>query len=104
MKKSTTAALVLLSCIALFMCTAAQAPAANTAPQSTKQKSTYRKPAAAKKKAYSGQAPIPVLSQSPYAAALLIDTDTGRVLFEHNADARLYPASLDQTHDIADRH
>ena len=76
------------------MCAAAHVFAANTAPQRTKQKVTYRKPAATKKKAVSGQAPIPVLSQSPYAAALLIDTDTGRVLFEHNADARLYPASL----------
>jgi D-alanyl-D-alanine carboxypeptidase (penicillin-binding protein 5/6) len=43
---------------------------------------------------FAERAPIPVVSKNPYAGALLIDTDTGRVLFEHNADARLYPASL----------
>ena len=94
MNKTANAARVILLCAALIIGAAAQAPAANTAPQRTKQKGTYRKPAAAKKKAVSGQAPIPVLSKSPYAATLLIDTDTGRVIFEHNADARLYPASL----------
>jgi len=94
MHKTANAARVIILCAALIIGAAAQASAANTAPQRTKQKGTYRKPPAAKKKAAFRQAPIPVLSKSPYAGALLIDTDTGRILFEHNADARLYPASL----------
>ncbi len=43
---------------------------------------------------FAARAPIPVVSKDPYAAALLIDTGSGKVLFERNADARLYPASL----------
>jgi D-alanyl-D-alanine carboxypeptidase (penicillin-binding protein 5/6) len=59
---------IVLFCIVALLYSAAQAPAA--------------------------RAPIPVVSKDPYAGALLIDTDSGRVLFEHNADARLFPASL----------
>ncbi|MBM4312010.1 MAG: D-alanyl-D-alanine carboxypeptidase [Deltaproteobacteria bacterium] len=68
MKHRATRASIFVFCIITITCTASLASAA--------------------------RAPIPVVSKDPYAGALLIDTDTGRVLFEHNADARLYPASL----------
>ena len=32
--------------------------------------------------------------RSPYAGAILLDADSGRVLFANNPDARLFPASL----------
>ncbi len=39
-------------------------------------------------------APLAAVSRSPYAGAIAVDAATGRVLFEDNADARLYPASV----------
>ena len=57
-----------LFCIAALLYSAAQAPAA--------------------------RAPIPVLSKSPYAGAILLDAESGRVLFANNPDAQLFPASL----------
>ena len=38
--------------------------------------------------------PIPPINKSPYVSALVVDADTGNVLFEDNADARVYPASV----------
>ncbi|MDX9841300.1 MAG: D-alanyl-D-alanine carboxypeptidase family protein [Desulfobulbus sp.] len=38
--------------------------------------------------------PIQPINKSPYVSALVIDADTGNVLFEDNADARVYPASV----------
>jgi D-alanyl-D-alanine carboxypeptidase (penicillin-binding protein 5/6) len=37
---------------------------------------------------------LKVISKSPYSGAIVIDAATGRVLFEDNADARGYPASI----------
>ena len=59
---------ICLFCIIALLYSAAQAPAA--------------------------RAPIPVLSKSPYAGAILLDAESGRVLFANNPDAQLFPASL----------
>ena len=40
------------------------------------------------------RAKVQALAEDPYAAALLIEADSGKVLFEANADAKLYPASV----------
>jgi len=40
------------------------------------------------------RAQVKALAQAPYASALLIEADSGKVLFEANADAKLYPASV----------
>lgn len=37
---------------------------------------------------------LAIMSRSPYSGAIVIDAATGRVLFEDNADARGYPASI----------
>jgi serine-type D-Ala-D-Ala carboxypeptidase (penicillin-binding protein 5/6) len=44
--------------------------------------------------AHPASAAVQVVSRSPYAGAIAIDAATGRVLFEDNADAPLYPASV----------
>jgi D-alanyl-D-alanine carboxypeptidase (penicillin-binding protein 5/6) len=38
--------------------------------------------------------PLEVISRNPYSGAIVVDAATGRVLFEDNADARGYPASI----------
>lgn len=40
------------------------------------------------------RAPVSSLAQDPYASALLIEAESGKVLFEANADAKIYPASV----------
>ncbi|MGD9950332.1 MAG: D-alanyl-D-alanine carboxypeptidase family protein [Desulfobulbus sp.] len=40
------------------------------------------------------------ISQDPYISALVIDVDTGKTLFEANADARIYPASVLKLMDL----
>jgi D-alanyl-D-alanine carboxypeptidase (penicillin-binding protein 5/6) len=37
---------------------------------------------------------LQIIAKSPYAGAIAIDAATGRVLFEDNADAKAYPASI----------
>jgi len=37
---------------------------------------------------------LAIMSRSPYSGAIVIDAATGKVLFEDNADARGYPASI----------
>jgi D-alanyl-D-alanine carboxypeptidase (penicillin-binding protein 5/6) len=37
---------------------------------------------------------LDIMSDNPYLGAIVVDAATGRVLFEDNADARGYPASL----------
>jgi D-alanyl-D-alanine carboxypeptidase (penicillin-binding protein 5/6) len=37
---------------------------------------------------------LEVVAKSPYTGAIVVDAATGRVLFEDNADARAYPASI----------
>ena len=43
---------------------------------------------------WAGRAPIETRSKDPYVSALVMDADTGTVLFEENRDARIYPASV----------
>ena len=40
------------------------------------------------------RAPVQSLAQDPYASALLVEADSGKVLFEANGDAKVYPASV----------
>lgn len=42
----------------------------------------------------------PTISKTPYISALAIDAATGDVLFEDNADARVYPASVLKLMDL----
>ena len=44
--------------------------------------------------------PIQPINKLPYVSALVIDADTGNVLFEDNADARVYPASVLKLMDL----
>ena len=44
--------------------------------------------------AWAARAPVNTLAQDPYASALLIEAESGKVLFEANADAKIYPASV----------
>ena len=44
--------------------------------------------------AMAARAPLNVLSRDPYVSALVIDADSGKTLFEENADAKVYPASV----------
>lgn len=44
--------------------------------------------------------PLQSISKTPYVSALVIDADTGTVLFEDNADARVYPASVLKLMDL----
>jgi len=43
---------------------------------------------------WAGRAPVKDLAQDPYVSALLLNADTGEILFEDNADAPVYPASV----------
>ena len=43
--------------------------------------------------AWAGRTPIQAIAQDPYASALLLNADTGEVLFADNADVLVYPAS-----------
>lgn len=49
---------------------------------------------------WAARAPVKTLAQDPYASALLIEADSGKVLFEANADAKLYPASVLKLMDL----
>lgn len=44
--------------------------------------------------ALAARTPLKPLSADPYAAALVLDADSGTILFEENADAQVYPASV----------
>jgi D-alanyl-D-alanine carboxypeptidase (penicillin-binding protein 5/6) len=43
--------------------------------------------------AWAGRTPIQTIAKDPYASALLLDADTGKILFDDNGDALVYPAS-----------
>ena len=43
---------------------------------------------------WAGRAPIVSIAKDPYVSALVLNADTGEVLFEDNSDALLYPASV----------
>ncbi|MCX6357355.1 MAG: D-alanyl-D-alanine carboxypeptidase [Candidatus Aureabacteria bacterium] len=60
-------------------------------------------PAVAKKGASTGgggRAKIPARTGSPYLGAIAVNADTGEVLFEENADAECYPASIIKLMDM----
>jgi D-alanyl-D-alanine carboxypeptidase len=44
--------------------------------------------------------PLAVISQDPYVSALVIEADSGKVLFESNADVKVYPASVLKLMDL----
>ncbi len=43
---------------------------------------------------WAARAPVSSLAQDPYASALLVEAESGKVLFEASADAKVYPASV----------
>ena len=43
--------------------------------------------------AWAGRTPLQTIAKDPYASALLLNADTGEILFTDNADALVYPAS-----------
>ncbi len=45
-------------------------------------------------------APAPGIAKTPYCSALSINAETGEVLFEDNADAQVYPASVLKLMDL----
>jgi D-alanyl-D-alanine carboxypeptidase (penicillin-binding protein 5/6) len=44
--------------------------------------------------AWAGRAKVDNLARDPYASALLVDADTGKILFEDHAETSVYPASV----------
>ncbi len=56
--------------------------------------------AAEKKSAASGRAEISDRTKSPYLGAIAVDAFSGKVLFEDNADAQGYPASVLKIMDL----
>lgn len=56
-------------------------------------KQSSRETSAARKKKTSGRG-LKAISRNPYLGAIVIDAATGKVLFEDNADAKGYPASV----------
>ena len=57
-------------------------------------KKTVAKAAAAPARAVAGRASIPAVARDPYLGAIVVDADTGKVLFEDGADRPGYPASV----------
>ncbi|WP_448872522.1 D-alanyl-D-alanine carboxypeptidase family protein [Desulfobulbus propionicus] len=49
---------------------------------------------------WAARKPLSTIAQDPYLSALVIDADTGQTLFEANADARVYPASVLKLMDL----
>lgn len=54
----------------------------------------------AKKKSGSGRARIPDRTGTPYLGAIVVNAETGDVVFEDNADAQCYPASIVKLMDL----
>lgn len=50
--------------------------------------------------AHAQRAPIPTIAKDPYLGALVVDAATGKVLFEQNADATCFPASVVKLMDL----
>lgn len=50
--------------------------------------------------ALAARTPLTAITQDPYVSALVIEADTGKVLFEANADAKVYPASVLKLMDL----
>lgn len=49
---------------------------------------------------WAARKPLNTIAQDPYISALVIDADTGQTLFEANADAKVYPASVLKLMDL----
>ncbi len=49
---------------------------------------------------HASKAGMQAISKDPYLGAIVIDADTGKVLFEDNADAKGYPASVVKLMDL----
>jgi len=47
-----------------------------------------------------GRAKVEVIARDPYVSALLMDADTGNVLFSENSDGMVYPASVVKLMDL----
>ncbi|MBW1635477.1 MAG: D-alanyl-D-alanine carboxypeptidase [Deltaproteobacteria bacterium] len=43
---------------------------------------------------WAGRAPVKKIARDPYASAIMLNAETGEVLFAENADATVYPASV----------
>lgn len=43
---------------------------------------------------------IPTISKDPYIGAIVVDADSGKILFEDNAEAKAYPASVLKLMDL----
>ena len=50
--------------------------------------------------ALAARTPLTAITQDPYVSALVIEADSGKVLFEANADAKVYPASVLKLMDL----
>jgi D-alanyl-D-alanine carboxypeptidase (penicillin-binding protein 5/6) len=50
--------------------------------------------------AWSASAKVPAVARDPYLGAVVLDADTGQVIFEDNADAVGYPASVLKLMDL----
>ena len=50
--------------------------------------------------AWAARAPLTAITQDPYVSALVIEADSGKVLFEANADTKVYPASVLKLMDL----
>ncbi len=44
--------------------------------------------------------PIPAISKDPYIGAIVVDADSGKILFEDHADEKAYPASVLKLMDL----
>lgn len=61
---------------------------------------TPAKKASAKPAPSRGRATIPAVARDPYLGAIVVDADSGKVLFEDNADQPGYPASVIKLMDL----
>ena len=77
--------LLVLAATALAFSASAATPKRKSAPKAPAKKAVVAKPAAPVETAH---------RKTPYVGAISVDAATGRVLFESNADAEAYPASV----------
>lgn len=50
--------------------------------------------------AWAARTPLATIAQDPYVSALVIEADSGKTLFESNADTKVYPASVLKLMDL----
>jgi D-alanyl-D-alanine carboxypeptidase (penicillin-binding protein 5/6) len=61
---------------------------------------TQKSTKSSSKTAPAKKAPYPGIARNPYLGAIVVDAATGRVLFEDQADAKGYPASVQKLMDL----